>query len=136
MCSRNFSLREFIDWKQVRCPTCFGQAERETDTLDTFFDSSWYYLRFLDSRNGSFPCDVNFANKYMPVDVYIGGKEHAALHLFYARFMSRFLNSIGLCNKPEPFARLLPQGMVMAPTYKTVGNGKYVSGSFVERSGE
>ncbi|KFD64825.1 hypothetical protein M514_02387 [Trichuris suis] len=76
MCSRNFSLREFIDWKQVRCPTCFGQAERETDTLDTFFDSSWYYLRFLDSRNGSFPCDVNFANKYMPVDVYIGGKEH------------------------------------------------------------
>uniref|UniRef100_A0A5S6Q9J2 leucine--tRNA ligase n=1 Tax=Trichuris muris TaxID=70415 RepID=A0A5S6Q9J2_TRIMR len=131
---KSFSLAEFTNWRSVKCPKCFGQAERETDTLDTFFDSSWYYLRFLDSRNASFLCDTNLANANMPVDIYIGGKEHAALHLFYARFMSRFLSSIGTHRCPEPFARLLPQGMVMAPTYKTAESGKYVSSSSVVTS--
>ncbi|KAL1130657.1 hypothetical protein AAG570_011899 [Ranatra chinensis] len=104
------------------CPRCGSRSSREQDTLDTFVDSSWYFLRYLDSRNRTELFCKNVASKMMPVDVYVGGKEHAVLHLYYARFMTHFLHSIKLLNDPEPFKRLLVQGMVMGKTYKAAGH--------------
>ncbi len=96
---------------------CGGAAKRETDTMDTFVDSSWYFLRYLDPKNESKPVEASNADA-LPVDIYIGGEEHAILHLYFARFMTRFLKSIGISPVEEPFSRLLVMGMVKAKTYK------------------
>jgi leucyl-tRNA synthetase len=94
------------------CPKCGGEARRETDTMDTFVDSSWYYLRFLDPSDSTRMVDPARAARWMPVDQYIGGIEHAILHLLYARFICRVIQELGLVSVEEPFARLFNQGMI------------------------
>ena len=103
-------------WKHVKCPSCHGDATRETDTLDTFVDSSWYFARFTDPTAAE-PIAKAAADKWLPVDQYIGGVEHAVLHLLYARFISRALSDAGLMDVKEPFAGLFTQGMVVHETY-------------------
>ncbi|VVC31618.1 Hypothetical protein CINCED_3A018979 [Cinara cedri] len=120
------SLELAEEWVKTTCPKCGKEAKRETDTMDTFVDSSWYYLRYLDPNNSFQPFDKTLANKMMPVDIYIGGKEHAVLHLYYARFFNHFLHSIGLSPSPEPFKNLLVQGMVMGQSFKIKANGTYL----------
>ncbi|CAJ0930462.1 unnamed protein product, partial [Mesorhabditis belari] len=110
-----------------------GQGMLESDTLDTFFDSSWYYLRFLDPHNPNKLVDYEKAKKAMPVDVYVGGIEHAALHMYYARFMCHFLYDIGISPVEEPFHELIPQGIVKAKTFFIKNSGKYVNQSDVEK---
>ncbi|MEW6446164.1 MAG: leucine--tRNA ligase [Pseudomonadota bacterium] len=107
------SMREFID---TTCPCCGGKAERETDTFDTFFESSWYYARYTSPGNDKAMLDER-AKYWLPVDQYIGGVEHAVLHLLYARFFHKLMRDEGLVEGNEPFARLLTQGMVVADTY-------------------
>jgi leucyl-tRNA synthetase len=103
-------------WKHVQCPSCGGEAVRETDTLDTFVDSSWYFLRFA-SAPADKPFDPEVIRRWLPVDQYIGGIEHAILHLLYARFWTRALNKLGMIDIKEPFASLFTQGMVTHETY-------------------
>ncbi|XP_055913917.1 leucine--tRNA ligase, mitochondrial [Eupeodes corollae] len=113
---------------RVDCPKCgHCDAHRESDTMDTFVDSSWYYLRYLDANNPDRIFDKDLISKCMPVDLYIGGKEHAVLHLYYARFMNHFLHSQGLVPCSEPFSRLLVQGMVMGRSFRLKGSGKYLT---------
>ncbi|HXV73373.1 MAG TPA: class I tRNA ligase family protein, partial [Sphingomonadales bacterium] len=104
-------------WKRVKCPKCKGSAERETDTLDTFVDSAWYFIRFANPKATN-PIDSRAANHWLPVDQYIGGVEHAILHLLYARFFTRVLQKLGHVKTPEPFAGLFTQGMVNHKTYR------------------
>jgi leucyl-tRNA synthetase len=101
------------------CPKCGGPARRETDTMDTFVDSSWYYLRFLNPRDESKMIDRGLAQRWMPVDQYVGGIEHAILHLLYARFICRVLKDLDLVGIEEPFARLFNQGMITKLNPKT-----------------
>ena len=103
-------------WKNVPCPSCGGAARRETDTLDTFVDSSWYFIRFASQPKDK-PFDREVAEKWLPVAQYIGGVEHAILHLLYARFWTRALKHIGMLDVAEPFAGLFTQGMVTHETY-------------------
>jgi len=109
-------------WKHVACPSCGGEAVRETDTLDTFVDSSWYFARFTDPTAAD-PISRAAADKWLPVDQYIGGVEHAVLHLLYARFISRALSDAGLMSVREPFAGLFTQGMVVHETYRRADGG-------------
>src|SRR5579862_9799681 len=106
-------------WKNVTCPQCGGPARRETDTMDTFVDSSWYFERFTDPWIKTAPTDVPMVNAWMPVDQYIGGIEHAILHLLYSRFFTRAMKETGHVGLDEPFAGLFTQGMVVHETYRT-----------------
>src|SRR5687768_10180746 len=103
------SVAEFVN---TTCPRCGGPARRETDTMDTFVDSSWYFFRYLDPRNESMPFDPALAKEWTPVDQYIGGDSHAVMHLIYTRFWNKFMRDIGLVSHDEPVKRLLTQGMV------------------------
>src|SRR4029079_13076597 len=127
-------------WKHVICPSCGGEAVRETDTMDTFVDSSWYFARFCSPHSGA-PTDTNAVGYWLPVDQYIGGVEHAILHLLYARFFTRAMprTRLRLCARfftrashktvpvtsAEPFKGLFTQGMVTHETYKDV-HGKWL----------
>jgi leucyl-tRNA synthetase len=113
-------LERHPSWKHVACPGCGGAAVRETDTLDTFVDSSWYFIRFA-SQPGDKPFDARVAESWLPVNQYIGGVEHAILHLLYARFWTRALQHIGMIDLAEPFKGLFTQGMVTHRTYKDAG---------------
>jgi leucyl-tRNA synthetase len=118
-------LAQVPEFVNVKCPRCGGPARRETDTMDTFVDSSWYFLRFTDPKNAEQPFDPVDAAYWMPVDFYSGGVEHAILHLLYSRFFTRVLRDVGLVNFDEPFKRLLTQGMVLkngAVMSKSKGN--------------
>ncbi len=106
-------------WKHVDCPRCHGPAQRETDTFDTFFESSWYFARFCSPGETSVGFTPAAAARWLPVDQYIGGIEHAVLHLLYARFFMRALKRCGYSEVEEPFAGLLTQGMICHETYKT-----------------
>ncbi|MFT4911700.1 MAG: leucyl-tRNA synthetase [Brevundimonas sp.] len=117
-------------WKHVACPACGVAATRETDTLDTFVDSSWYFARFTDPAAAE-PISRAAADHWLPVDQYIGGVEHAVLHLLYARFISRALSDAGLMNVREPFAGLFTQGMVVHETYRRA-DGQWVEPTDVD----
>jgi leucyl-tRNA synthetase len=121
-------------WSKVDCPSCGQPARRETDTLDTFVDSSWYFIRFASQPHDK-PFDRTVAEKWLPVDQYIGGVEHAILHLLYARFWTRALNHIGLIDVKEPFASLFTQGMVTHQTYQDA-KGSWLSPDQVRREGQ
>jgi leucyl-tRNA synthetase len=120
-----------LDWKTSVCPSCEEAAVRDTDTLDTFADSSWYFIRFTDPFSQT-PVNQKAANYWLPVDQYIGGIEHAILHLLYARFFTRAMNSMGLAPVAEPFAGLFTQGMVCHETYKDAA-GNWVSPEDIEK---
>ncbi|MFW6160181.1 MAG: leucine--tRNA ligase, partial [Acidobacteriota bacterium] len=105
-------LKKAEPFIQTKCPGCGGEARRETDTMDTFFDSSWYYFRYCSPREKDVPFKAEAASYWLPVDLYIGGVEHAILHLIYARFFCKVLRDLGLVRLNEPFPRLLSQGMV------------------------
>ncbi|WP_347239412.1 leucine--tRNA ligase [Phormidium sp. FACHB-1136] len=119
-------LAQLEHWVNVPCPSCGEPAKRETDTMDTFIDSSWYFLRYTDAQNTDQAFDADKVNGWMPVDQYVGGIEHAILHLLYSRFLTKVLRDRGLLNFDEPFQRLLTQGMVQNLTYKNPKTGKYV----------
>lgn len=120
------ALARATDWLQVDCPNCGGEAERETDTLDTYICSSWYMLRYMDPHNAGAIFDSELVNKWAPVDFYNGG-DHATAHLLYARFVTRFFTKLGLLENPEPFKQMLFNGKVTASDgsafSKSKGNG-------------
>ncbi|MDZ4791993.1 MAG: leucine--tRNA ligase [Hyphomicrobiales bacterium] len=125
-------------WKHVKCPSCQGAAQRETDTCDTFVDSSWYFARFCSPHEDDRPVDPEACDYWLPVDQYIGGVEHAILHLLYSRFFTRAMRDCGHLNLAEPFAGLFTQGMVIHETYKDAG-GKWLSPDdirFADNGGE
>jgi leucyl-tRNA synthetase len=111
-------LAQVPSFVQVRCPKCGEAARRETDTMDTFMDSSWYFLRYCSPRADRVPVDQQAAGYWMAVDQYIGGIEHAVLHLLYARFFTKVVRDLGLTKVDEPFQSLLTQGMVCKETYR------------------
>lgn len=128
-------LAQKDSWVNVPCPKCGSAAKRETDTMDTFIDSSWYFLRFADARNDQEIGDRNSINNWLPVDQYVGGVEHAILHLLYSRFVTKVLRDRGLLDFNEPFTRLLTQGMVQGLTYMNPnksGKDKWVPSALVD----
>ena len=128
-------LKQLDAWVNVDCPKCGTPAKRETDTMDTFIDSSWYFLRFADAKNAQEIGDRPAINNWLPVDQYVGGVEHAILHLLYSRFMTKVLRDRGLLDFDEPFTRLLTQGMVQGLTYMNPnksGKDKWVPSALVD----
>lgn len=133
-------LDKIAEWVNCKCPKCNGQAKRETDTMDTFVDSSWYFMRFPDSQNHVEPFSRQSASDRLPVDIYVGGVEHAILHLLYARFIYKFLCSEGLASgdrgHSEPFQRLVAQGMVHGKTFSDPETGRFLRPGEVNFDGE
>jgi leucyl-tRNA synthetase len=128
-------LAQLESWTNVPCPSCGTPAKRETDTMDTFIDSSWYFLRYTDANNDRQVFDLTKVNDWMPVDQYVGGIEHAILHLLYSRFFTKVLRDRGLLNFDEPFSRLLTQGMVQGLTYLNPNKGgkdKWIPSNLVD----
>jgi leucyl-tRNA synthetase len=134
-------LASLDSWVNVSCPSCGTPAKRETDTMDTFVDSSWYYLRYPDATNNDRIFNTDLTNNWLPVNQYVGGVEHAVLHLLYARFFTKVIRDFGgedngktkFLNFDEPFTQLLTQGMVQSTTYKNTQTGKYIApGSIVD----
>ena len=118
-------LSQVPEFVNTNCPSCDGPAQRETDTMDTFVDSSWYFYRYCDPQNDALPFDPEKVRYWAPIDFYSGGVEHAILHLIYSRFFCRVLRDLGLVGHDEPFSRLLTQGMVLkdgAVMSKSKGN--------------
>ncbi|MEO3788456.1 leucine--tRNA ligase [Actinocorallia sp. B10E7] len=114
------------EWVNVKCPSCGGEAKRDTDTMDTFVDSSWYFLRYCSPGYNDGPFDVEKVRRWMPADQYVGGVEHAVMHLLYARFFTKVLHDLGMVDFTEPFTRLLNQGQVInqgKAMSKSLGNG-------------
>uniref|UniRef100_A0A672L616 leucine--tRNA ligase n=1 Tax=Sinocyclocheilus grahami TaxID=75366 RepID=A0A672L616_SINGR len=128
-------LKMAQDWLRCQCPRCKGPAERETDTMDTFVDSSWYYFRYTDPQNPLRPFERSRADHWMPVDVYIGGKEHAVMHLYYARFLSHFCRDQGMVSHREPFRKLLVQGLIKGQTFRVAETGQYLTKEDIDFSG-
>jgi len=124
-------LAALDDWVNVPCPICGKPARRETDTMDTFMCSSWYFLRFADPQNSDRPFESEAVKKWLPVQQYVGGIEHAILHLLYSRFFTKALKDRGLISINEPFERLLTQGMVQGVTYRNPRTGRYVAPALV-----
>jgi leucyl-tRNA synthetase len=121
-------------WKHTRCPSCGGEAVRDTDTLDTFVDSSWYFARFCDTHAKE-PVNREATNYWLPVDQYIGGIEHAILHLLYSRFFIRAMKKLGYTNIDEPFAGMFTQGMLCHETYKDQ-DGNWLLPEEVDKRGD
>ena len=119
-------LARVPEFYETTCPNCDGPARRETDTMDTFVDSSWYYYRYCDPTNQVLPFDPEMASYWTPVDQYIGGDDHAVMHLIYARFWTKVMRDLGLVKFNEPFKRLLTQGMVVGETFFDDSSGKRV----------
>ncbi len=108
------------------CPKCENDgAKRETDTMDTFVDSSWYYFRYTDPHNSEMPFDPEVVNYWAPVDQYIGGVDHAVMHLLYTRFWTKAMRDMGLVKFDEPVKRLLTQGMVVGESYYSDEHSSY-----------
>ncbi len=124
-------LAALDDWVNVPCPICGKPARRETDTMDTFMCSSWYFLRFADPQNSDRPFESEAVKRWLPVQQYVGGIEHAILHLLYSRFFTKALKDRGLISINEPFERLLTQGMVQGVTYRNPRTGRYVAPALV-----
>ncbi|MBN3305520.1 leucine--tRNA ligase, mitochondrial [Amia ocellicauda] len=122
-------------WTHCHCPQCKGPARRETDTMDTFVDSAWYYFRYTDPNNTQRPFDRSLADYWMPVDLYIGGKEHAVMHLYYARFLSHFCKDQNMTSHREPFRKLLVQGLIKAQTFRLADGGQYLRRENIDFSG-
>uniref|UniRef100_A0AAZ3NPC9 leucine--tRNA ligase n=1 Tax=Oncorhynchus tshawytscha TaxID=74940 RepID=A0AAZ3NPC9_ONCTS len=129
-------LEHADDWISCTCPRCKGPARRETDTMDTFVDSSWYYFRYTDPHNQDRPFERSLADHWLPVDVYIGGKEHAVMHLYYARFLSHFCRDQGLVGHREPFKKLLVQGLIKGQTFRAADSGQYLKRDHIDFTGE
>jgi leucyl-tRNA synthetase len=119
-------LAKVPEFYETKCPGCDGPARRETDTMDTFVDSSWYYTRYTDPTNEVLPFDPETAAYWTPIDQYVGGDDHAVMHLIYARFWTKVMRDIGLIKYDEPFKRLLTQGMVVGETFYDDASGKKV----------
>ncbi|MDR4506312.1 MAG: leucine--tRNA ligase [Candidatus Scalindua sp.] len=125
-------LADVDNFVNTTCPNCKGKAKRETDTMDTFVDSSWYYLRYLSANDGTQAFDSEVVNKWLPVDQYIGGIEHAILHLLYSRFITKVLSDLGLLGFHEPFKNLFTQGMIVKDGAKmSKSKGNVVSPDFI-----
>ncbi|XP_026149883.1 leucine--tRNA ligase, mitochondrial [Mastacembelus armatus] len=124
------------DWVNCKCPRCKGPARRETDTMDTFVDSAWYYFRYTDPHNPDRPFERHLADHWLPVDVYIGGKEHAVMHLYYARFLCHFCRDQGLVAHREPFWKLLVQGLIKGQTFKLANSGQYLKREEIDFTGK
>lgn len=135
----SLALSHNEEFKKCNCPKCGGPARRETDTMDTFMDSSWYFFRYTDPQNKDLPFSYRAASNMMPVDMYIGGIEHAILHLLYSRFVAKFLAEKGYWSgadlKGEPIRRLVTQGMVHGKTFKEPHTGRFLKPEEIDRSG-